>query len=58
MTYGEIDFATMAQIFHLLDNEGLEEGGVFMDLGSGSGKVLLSTSILKRFDKLVGIEVL
>ena len=58
LTYGEITFTTMAAIFYILDELGLQSGGTFLDLGSGSGKVCLCASLLKQFDRIVGVELL
>ena len=35
-----------------------EGGGVFYDLGSGTGKVCVAAALTHRFDRVVGIEIL
>jgi len=61
LTYGEIDFASIAEVFRFINIEyGLfqNKGGVFYDLGSGTGKGVLTACLLHEFDKCVGIELL
>jgi hypothetical protein len=55
--YGEISFASFGLVFfnHLKD---LKPGGVFYDLGSGSGRGVFAAAALHQFRKLVGIEAL
>ena len=36
----------------------MKPGGVFVDLGSGSGKGILAAALTHNFDKCVGIEIL
>lgn len=59
LTYGELDFDCMAGILNTLKGElgPLYEGGTFLDLGSGSGRVLFAASLCHPFAKVVGIEV-
>jgi hypothetical protein len=53
LVYGEI---TKNGVFEL--NEQIDsKGGVFYDIGSGNGKLLLQMSIISNFDKYVGIEI-
>lgn len=54
-TYGEIPFVTLAAIFETLE---LKSGGVFYDLGSGTGKAVISAALLHDFEKSSGIEQL
>ncbi len=53
VVYGEI---TKNGVFEL--NERIDSnGGVFYDIGSGNGKLLLQMSVISGFDKYVGIEI-
>ena len=60
-TYGEIDFLSFAEIFMIVAKKyapcNLWEGGVFYDLGSGSGKACLAAALLWPFDVCRGIEL-
>jgi len=35
-----------------------EKGGTFVDLGSGSGKALLTAALIHNWENVVGIEML
>lgn len=52
-TYGEIPFVTLAAIFETIE---LPAGGVFYDLGSGTGKTVIAAALLHDFSRSVGIE--
>jgi hypothetical protein len=53
VVYGEI---TKNGVFEL--NERIDSnGGVFYDIGSGNGKLLLQMAVISGFDKYVGIEM-
>lgn len=53
VVYGEI---TKNGVFEL--NNNIESnGGVFYDIGSGNGKLLLQMAVISGFDKYVGIEI-
>lgn len=53
VVYGEI---TKNGVFEL--NERIDSnGGVFYDIGSGNGKLLLQMAVISGFDKYVGIEI-
>jgi hypothetical protein len=60
LTYGEIDFVSVGEIFETLKNrfQSLPEGGVFYDLGSGSGKGVVAAALLGKFSQCKGIELL
>jgi Histone methylation protein DOT1 len=57
--YGEIVFNTLEEILarvkHLCN---LEDGGIFYDLGSGIGKVVISAAIFHNFAVCIGVELL
>jgi hypothetical protein len=53
--YGEMPFYTFAAILETCE---LAPGGVFMDLGSGTGKVVCAAAMLHDFERCVGIELL
>ena len=59
--YGEIRFSIFAKAIHKIKTlyNGLnKDGGVFYDLGSGSGKMVLAAALLHPFSKSIGIEYL
>ena len=61
MTYGEIKFTSFGRIFSWIRErlgELQEPGGVFYDLGSGTGKPVFAAALLHDFDRCVGIELL
>ena len=61
LVYGEITFRSYAIAFEKIKNKygGLQTpGGVFYDLGSGTGKPVLSAALLHDFDQVKGIELL
>lgn len=61
LVYGEITFRSYAIAFEKIKNKygGLQNpGGVFYDLGSGTGKPVLSAALLHDFDQVKGIELL
>ena len=51
--YGEI---TKNGVFEL-NNHIKSNGGVFYDIGSGNGKLLLQMAVISNFDSYVGIEI-
>ena len=61
LVYGEIKYNFMALIFRVIkdDFDGLQKaGGVFYDLGSGTGKPVFAAAILHTFERCVGVEKL
>ena len=61
LTYGEIEFISVAEIFEFIREEyGVfsKPGGVFVDLGSGIGKGLVAGALMHEFEEWVGVEVL
>ncbi|CAG9328336.1 unnamed protein product [Blepharisma stoltei] len=58
--YGEIDFYSIGEVFETIKNRygGIPSGGVFYDLGSGSGKCVIAAALLHNFQKCVGLELL
>ena len=60
LTYGEIDFHSLGEIFDTIRNRygDITDGGVFYDLGSGTGKGVIAAAVLHSFDRCVGIEIL
>ena len=61
LVYGEISFASYAIAIEKIKNKygGLKmPGGVFYDLGSGSGKPALAAALLHDFESVNGIEIL
>lgn len=57
LVYGEIDFFSFAA---LLEGADPQEGEVFVDLGSGTGKAVVAAALLygHKFRRCVGIELL
>ena len=60
LTYGEIEFQALGEIFYTIQWRygGLPSGGIFYDLGSGTGKALLAAALLGTFSECIGIELL
>lgn len=61
MTYGEIEFRSLCLVFKWIQktyNAFEESGGVFMDLGHGTGKGLLAAALMHEFEQCQGIELL
>jgi hypothetical protein len=72
LVYGEITFETLGIIFEKIKKiygkpfqgvsgpEGIlqKRGGIFYDLGSGTGKAVIGAAILHNFDVCYGIEYL
>ena len=72
LTYGEVTFETLGLIFEKIKKvygrpmqgasgpEGVlqNRGGIFYDLGSGTGKGVIGAAILHNFDVCYGIEYL
>ena len=55
LTYGEI---IPQEFFRILKDVNPQEGEVFYDLGSGTGKAVIAAALLFPFSKTVGIELL
>lgn len=51
---------TLAKILEKIDERwnAMPEGGTFVDLGSGLGKVCFGAALLHPFSKVLGIEIL
>ena len=60
LTYGEVDFVSIGEVFETIRHRygGIPEGGVFYDLGSGTGKGVVAAALLHNFDECRGIEIL
>ncbi|RLN98561.1 hypothetical protein BBJ28_00009220 [Nothophytophthora sp. Chile5] len=61
LVYGEIAFAPFKVVLDVLKRWHhvlAKPGGVFLDIGSGSGKAVFAATLLHDFDACVGIEVL
>ena len=61
LVYGEISFNSFAVAMEKVINKygGLQEsGGIFYDIGSGTGKPALAAALLHDFDQVNGIEIL
>jgi SAM-dependent methyltransferase len=55
LIYGEVDFNSFVKVLQKL---GLPPGGLFYDLGSGSGRAVFAARFTQDFANCVGIEVL
>ena len=61
LVYGEISFNSFAVAMEKVINKygGLQDsGGIFYDIGSGTGKPALAAALLHDFDEVKGIEIL
>lgn len=60
LTYGEIDFISIGEVFLTIESRfgGMPKGGVFYDLGSGTGKGVVAAALLGNFSVCRGIELL
>lgn len=61
LVYGEIQFRTFALALEKIKHRygGLQKpGGVFVDVGSGSGKAVFAALLMHEFSRVVGIEKL
>lgn len=58
-TYGEVDFISLGETIEIIQSHhGPIPTCAFYDLGSGSGKGVISAALLYPFSKCVGIELL
>lgn len=57
LIYGEVGFHSFGLCLWG-DLMKLKPGGVFYDLGSGTGRAVIAATYLHDFEKLVGIEIL
>lgn len=61
LTYGEVEYASIAEIFEYIKEEhGVfsKPGGIFVDLGSGIGKGVIAGALIHEFEECIGIEIL
>lgn len=60
LTYGDIIFKNYHEIFIKIYNYGIkyESGGIFADIGSGSGRALFASMLMHNFNRCIGIEIL
>lgn len=60
LTYGEIDFISLGEVFESIKSRygGIPSGGIFYDLGSGTGKGVVAAALLHSFAVCRGIEIL
>ena len=59
LVYGEITFEPFAeQLLKLHAYGGMPEGGIFYDIGCGTGKPVFAAALLHPFRRCAGIEVL
>lgn len=58
LVYGEVAFGSLGEVFRGPHLRGLPPGGVFYDLGSGTGRGVVAAALLHGFDRCVGVEVL
>jgi hypothetical protein len=55
LLYGELPFASWKEI---VEHANPKKDGVFMDLGSGTGRVVIASHMLFDFKKCLGVELL
>lgn len=55
LLYGELPFSTWGEI---VERANPKKDGVFFDLGSGTGRVVMQSHLLFDFKKCVGVELL
>lgn len=56
--YGEVIFSTLCEILMSLKSKALvSSGGIFYDLGSGTGKAVVAAALVHNFSKCCGIEL-
>jgi hypothetical protein len=55
--YGEINFSSFATVLQIIVPY-LQRGGVFMDLGHGTGKACVAAALLYDFESVNGVEML
>ena len=55
LLYGELPFVTWKEIIEFAQPK---KDGVFFDLGSGTGRVVMASHLLSDFKKCVGVELL
>ena len=53
--YGELPFQTFVKIIESIKPK---LGGTFIDLGSGTGRIVMQSYLMNHFDKVIGIEFL
>jgi SAM-dependent methyltransferase len=58
LVYGEVDVASFAEIFAAYLPDLPRSGGLFVDLGSGTGRAVFAAWLLHDFEKCVGVELL
>ena len=60
LTYGEIDFVSIGQVLLTIEERFncMPKGGIFYDLGSGTGKGVVAAALLGDFSICRGIELL
>lgn len=59
LTYGELDLQALGMLIYILKFKfGLRDGGIFYDLGSGTGKAVIAAATMHSFSKCCGIELL
>jgi len=55
LIYGEVEFSAFSKVLRKI---GCPPGGVFYDLGSGTGRAVFTARMTQDFSKCVGIELL
>jgi SAM-dependent methyltransferase len=55
LIYGEVEFESFYRILRKINPA---RGGIFYDLGSGTGKAVFAARLTRDFDKCIGIEIL
>jgi len=61
LTYSELDFKSVNDLITMLKNQHtrLYAGqGIFLDLGSGCGKLCVAAALAHQFEKVIGVETI
>lgn len=61
LTYGEVKYSSIAEIFEQIKEEYsvfTKPGGIFVDLGSGTGKGVIAGALMHEFEECIGVEIL
>lgn len=56
--YGHLDLQVMTQAMQAVQESGLAEDAVFVDLGSGTGHAVFAAALLHPFKQAIGCEIL
>ena len=55
MIYGEVDYSSFYRVLRKINPS---PGGIFYDLGSGTGKAVFAARLTQDFSRCAGVEIL